>query len=138
MVVSILGIISTVLIFPLLNFKDRQNLDKDASAVEVFLREALIYTLASQADSQYGVKVTSSELFLFRGDVWSEEEVVKSYVLAESNEISSVDLQSGGDEVVFQRLTGQTDDHGQIVVSAKEDPTRSRIIELSAWGVIEI
>jgi len=137
-VIAILIIISALTFASFFNLDDRQALDVSVKQIDSFLEEARSLTLASKDASQYGVHFDTESITRFRGSVYSEtdpDNVVSN--LHNKIQISDVSLSGGGNEVIFDRLTGNTSQSGTITISLKSDPTQTRIITIEATGIVQ-
>ncbi len=134
MVLAILGIISSLLLSVFFNLNRYRALERDAAEVRAYLEEARIYTQGSHHASSYGVRFEEGSVELFRGDSWEERhESIKDHDLDPSVSISVEGL-NGNNEVVFQRLFGEPDVSGEIILSGFG---RDIIIDLLSSGFVE-
>ena len=134
--IAILGIIGAVAITSLSSLRGAQALkNSTASTVSVF-HEARARTLASESASSYGVHIGTTELVLFQGAAYVAGNTGNKRVsLDDGVTISSISLAGGGTDVVFNRLTGGTNQNGTFVIVGTT-PTAQKTITISKTGLI--
>jgi Tfp pilus assembly protein FimT len=119
-------------------FNKSQNIKGAVSEISSELDEARALTLASYDNTVYGVHIESDKVTLFKGDTYSsvsaDNEVTE---LSPRVSISGISLSGGGDDVIFQRLTGKTDQYGTLTVSLISDITETKVITIQESGIIE-
>jgi len=134
-VVSIIGILLGVMLWPFSNFRDEKLLDGAAEDILTLLDEARTRTLSSDGASPYGVYFESGRITLFKGAVFNAAAPDNKEVSIHNRlTISGITLAGGVVSVVFKRLTGATDQSGAVTVSLATDNSRQRVITVSAAG----
>lgn len=104
-----------------------------------FLQEARAKTLSSDSASVYGVHFETNKFVFFAGNTYNPlDSSNKDRLLPPTVEMSPTNLNGGGDDVIFKRLTGETDQYGTITLRLTSDPTTTRIIEISSTGLANI
>src|SRR3989338_6463803 len=102
----ILAIMSVGVFF---SFRPQNVLESDARRVESVLRLARTRTLSSLNSSNFGVHMEATQAVLFEGSTYdSGDPDNKVFTLAAANEVYDISLAGGGDDVVFDKLTGTT------------------------------
>lgn len=121
-VLGILAIITTLIFNTFVDFRRKKALEADTKMVVEVLIEARNQTLTSQNSSQYGVHFSLSpvpQIVLFAGATYVANAVTnKVYPLASTDNILTVTLVGGGSNIVFNRLTGETNQSGTIILSS--------------------
>ena len=85
------------------------------------LQEARSNTLSSKDFSQYGVHFEEQKVVLFKGAIFTEPNSNNKEVKISSPvEIYNISLNGGGSNVVFQKLTGKTNEYGTISFQSPE------------------
>lgn len=136
-------IVLIALAFPAFRYFQKES-DLNNSAEEIIntLRLAQNKTLASEEDSQWGIYFSTStdphQYTLFKGANFisratSSDEIQK---LPKSVEIYEINLVSGGSEVVFNRVRGETNQFGQVSIRLKTDPTKTKTIYIENSGQV--
>ena len=101
------------------------------------LRLARSQTLASKNATQYGVHFSPSGITLFSGSSYvasASTNVV--FLLHPGDTISSIAISSGGEDIIFDRLTGATADAGTVTVSSP-DSSLSKSVTIYGTGLIQ-
>lgn len=138
MVVAIMGILVTIIITSFSTLNKAQALDKSARQGASILNQARMLTLSSKEDSVYGVHFESSEITLFKGGSYSSND--PDNIISPLNSIVSItniNLSGGGVDVIFGRLTGNTNTPGTVTFSL-DSSTATKTISVSGTGLIEI
>lgn len=104
-----------------------------------YLQEARAKTLSSDSASAYGVHFETTKFVLFTGDTYDPlDSSNKDRPLPSTVEISAIILTGLGDEIIFKRLTGETDQSGTITIRLTSDPSVTRVIEIASTGLATI
>ena len=134
-VLAILVLLGTLALKPLATFRAKEALDASVTQVLSILHEARESTLASKDDTVYGVHFESLRVVLFAGATYSEgAQTNKEYELPSSVEISTINI-VGGSNVVFERLTGETSNTGEVVLSGVNYDVGERTITIKSTGL---
>ena len=148
-VLTIVGIliILTGMAVPAFRFFGRES-DLNNSAEEIIntLRLAQNKTLASEGASQWGVyfstTTTPHQYILFEGSSFASRATSSDEVhqLSKSIEIYEIDLW-GGNEVVFEKVTGYTSSTsqiGKVSLRLKDEPLKTKTIYAENSGLISL
>ena len=104
-----------------------------------FLQDARAKTLSSVNTSVYGVHFETSQFVLFVGDTYNPlDSSNKVRALPSSVEISSILLNGVGDDAIFKRLTGETDNGGTVTFRQTSNPTVTKVIEILLTGLVGV
>ena len=136
--VSVIVVLAT-LSFQVFNvFIKRQALDKDTQKIVSMLKEARSATLASRANSVYGVHFVATRTVMFRGTVFIESDSNnRELSLNPRVQITATNLNGGGSDIIFDRLTGATDQYGSITLSLVASTSITKIISIEETGIVE-
>jgi len=137
-VASVIAILAAISYQTFFDTNRMQALEKDRDIVLSTLERARSLTLSSSGDRQYGVHIENNRVILFPGnnyDVSDPENAVES--LNALVTIASSSIKGGGNDIVFERLTGKTLQSGTIGVSLIADPSREYIIVVHDTGLVE-
>lgn len=119
--------------------RDHVNLGLAVDDSMSFLQEARAKTLSSESASVYGVHFETNKVVLFTGDTYNPlNPANENRNLSVPVEISNILLNGGAVDVVFKRLTGETDAHGTVTLRFSSDPTITRIILIEPTGLAHI
>ena len=138
-VVSIIIIAAGIVLGPLADFYAATQLEGVAEEGLSLLLKAKAQTLSSQGGSRYGVHFETSRMVVFQGTVFTngasgnEEVPIPSKV-----EIASIIINGGGGDVIFKRLTGETDHYGAITFRLITNPIKTRVITIHPTGGITL
>ena len=148
-VLTIVGIliVLTGMAVPAFRFFGRES-DLNNSAEEIIntLRLAQNKTLASEGASQWGVyfstTTTPHQYILFEGSSFASRATSSDEVhqLSKSIEIYEIDLW-GGNEVVFEKVTGYTSSTsqiGRVSIRLKDEPSKTKTIYVENSGLISL
>ncbi len=137
-IILILSVIATV---TFRTFQKEAKLDNAAGAVVNILRIAQNKTLTSEGDSRYGVYFDTSlsphRYILFKGNTYASREIAfdKIYSLPSTVEIFQINLPVGS-EIVFNRLTGTTDQPGSISLGITTETDKTKVVYVESSGQI--
>jgi prepilin-type N-terminal cleavage/methylation domain-containing protein len=136
-VIAIIAAVSTIAVYFFGNLNKAELLKKDADSLVAFIRNARLFTISSKNASQYGVHLEANKAVLFQGSVYTpggEEERIHEF--SNNVEISTYSLNMGGQDIVFKRLTGFTDNYGTVKIQLK-DGSASTTITILGTGVVK-
>lgn len=137
-----IAIISVVVAFTSAGFSrfyKSNNLGSDTHNTLSQINEARAKSISSEGASQYGVHFNATSSTLFKGVIFifgdsNNDEIIFS----QSIEISNISLNGGGSDIVFKRLTGETDEYGTVTLRQKSDTSKTKIIEIKESGIAEV
>lgn len=136
-VVFILVIIVTLSSSAFLRFNKRQELNATVADVRSVLEEARALTLASKNNLTYGVHFESDEITRFSGSTYAPSSPDNKMTKIPSRIIATTSLTGGGQDVLFEKLTGKTNNSGTVVLLFASDPSASTTITIYATGIVE-
>ena len=138
-VVGILALLVTLSAKPLLSFYRNIRFQGAVENVLTMLDEARKSTLSSYNSSQYGVHFETNRTVLFRGDTFTEPNPENDeYIFSDIIEISSSTFSGGGDDVVFERITGETANGGVLEIVLLTASSTRKIITIHTSGLVEV
>jgi len=142
-VIGILVILIAISASTFIFFRKESDLNSNSEKIINILRRVQNKTLASEGLSQYGVyfddSVSPHQYTLFKGASYASRDVSfdEIYKLTRNIEIYEIDL-NGGNEVVFEQLTGVATQSGNVSLRLKSDLTETQIIYVENSGLIGI
>ena len=122
-------------------FQKESDLNDSAEEIINILRLAQNKTLASEGASQYGVyfddTTTPHQYTLFKGSNYSSRDSSFDEIrrLPKSIEIYEINL-GGGKEVVLNRVSGETNQSGNIKIRLISDISRTKVIYIEDTGQV--
>ena len=120
------------------NFNKGKAFDAGIQGVVNLLKDAKSSTLASKDATVYGVHFETSRAVFFKGSTFSEPDPFnRVYTMPADIELSSIVINGGGSDIVFDRLTGETEQFGTTTISRISDPSVTKDIVIGATGVVE-
>ena len=141
-VISIIGIILAVATTSLSDFRNSQALRNTADDIISLLNQARSQTLASKNLISYGVHLGLDRATLFAGTSYTESDP-NNQVIMFDNSVVILDGTPGGInlngyevDVIFDRLTGDTDQYGTIILQSNKDINKQKTITINKIGVI--
>ena len=141
-VLVVVGLISLITGTPAFSFKDlniRRPLENGVEDVVTLINEARSLTLSAQAETRYGVHLESEKIVLFSGGSYSSTSPANiTSVLPSTVQIRNISLSGGGENILFDRLTGYTTNYGSLEVYLVASSTDFRTINVSRTGLAEV
>lgn len=135
-VVAILAILTSISLAAFVSYRKSQALKADTENVAGLLAQARSQTVSSKNASAYGVHFTSGSATLFTAPTYSAgaaSNVV--YTLTPGNALTTT-LPGGTSALLFNRITGETNQSGTIEVKITSE-TASSTISIYKTGTIE-
>lgn len=127
---AVIGLLAGLSVPLYQSFDTRNELAITQNMAAQTLREARLRARAADGDSQWGVKIASSSVTLFRGSDYQTRD--SSYDLTFS--LENITGVSGRTEFVFSKLSGRPESAGTVTLSAADDSQRS--VSVNAVGTI--
>lgn len=136
---AILATIVAVILPSLSGFKNQQVLKNTAEDIVSLLNKARMDTLASKNSHYYSVHFESNRAVLFTDGTFNNADATNYSVDFDSNvsipSSGGINLSGGGSDVIFTRLTGDTNKNGNIVIQLNSDNTKTKTITIRKTGV---
>lgn len=133
--ISIISITAVITIISLASLRSRTDLNGNAQNIISILNVARSKTTASEGPSQWGAHFETSLFALFKGATYNvSDSYTKIYNLPSSLELVNISLYGGGVNVVFDRITGQTQNYGSITLRKISEPTNLINITVEQFG----
>ena len=136
---SILFIIISIVVNPFSSFRNRSLLNIEVENILTLINDARSKTLSSFQDSEYGIHFETNRAVFFKGTSFVEPEANNIEIIFNTAiYISDISLTGGGSNLIFNRLTGKTDEDGTITVALTSDVSTNNVITIYATGSTEI
>lgn len=137
--ISVLAILATLTIAGFYSFRSSVNLDEEAEKLVSVLRLAQNKTVASVDGAVYGVRFEANKYILFTGLPYGTSSPSNEiFNLPSGLEISSIGINGGGQEIVFSRLTGGTQNWGEIALRILVEPFRTKTVYIASSGAVSV
>lgn len=130
LVVSMITVLAGIMIPVYQNFQVKNDLDIAANSVASSFHRAKTLATASEGDSQWGVRVQSGSITVFRGTSYAGRNSAFDEIFTVPTTITP----SGLGEVVFDRLTGTALSTGTVTLTALTG--RVRTVAITAKGAV--
>jgi Tfp pilus assembly protein FimT len=140
-IISIIGIISAIVIPNSSDFRKKQALKNTTEDVVSLLNEARNSTLSSKNLNNYGVHFDVDKAILFSGTSFVDASSNKQIDFDSSVNIpedGGINLEGGGNDIVFHRMTGETSEYGTIIIQQINNPSHQNVISINSVGLIEV
>ncbi len=137
--VAIMAMISGVVLASLNNFRAQKTMDAAVEQVLAAFSQAHFDTISSRNDKQYGIHIDTDKVVYFIGPTYTaglSTNVVYRFVVPV--EIVNISLAGGGNEVLFERLSGGTNQSGTFDVRAKSNNSLKTTVTVNGTGAISI
>lgn len=136
--IAIIVLLLSVTFESFMSFKKNRIVAGSAERIAVLLSEARSSTLSSKGGSQYGVHFSSNSATLYQDSYSSTNPENKIVGIDSPGQIEAITLLGGGENVLFNKLTGETSQYGTVTISSTEDQADVRVITISQSGLIEM
>lgn len=134
-VIAIILIISSVVVVRRDGFNSKIDLENTVMSIDSKIKLARSRSISAFNGESHGIHFDSDQIVIFQGDVYIEgDSTNEAFVFSEKNEINIINLTGGGDDLVFKRLTGETENFGNIGISVIGSPSYSRQILINSDG----
>jgi Tfp pilus assembly protein FimT len=140
-VMAILVVILVITVPKINDFRDNQVLKNTTAEAVNLLNEAKTNTLSSKNSTVYGVHFASDSATLFTGATYDSSAITNKTITFDSLvtlPYSNIVLNGSGEDIIFERLTGNTNNYGTITLQLIGDATKQKVIAVSALGVISL
>lgn len=143
-VIAILAILGAIVVFDFVSFKKTSDLNNNVQEFVSILRLAQNKTLSSENYSQYGVYidtgVSPNQYILFKGIDYGSRPTSfdQVYSLQDNLEFYNISL-GGGNKIVFDRLTGNSENFGTVSIRSKitpDDTSSQKTIYIASSGAV--
>jgi len=117
------------------SFQIRTQLSNTSQEITQTLRYSQSKAMAIEDYSNFGLHFESDKYVLFRGNSYNPTDSYNEvYDLVETLSIS-VNLNGGGNDIIFDRLKGSTSNYGTVTITSVNN--ESKIITVNSLGKIE-
>lgn len=136
-VIFIIVVLASLTIAGFRFFTHQISLDSSVEQIVETLNLAQNKTVASVSESSYGVHFATNSFTLFTGSSYNPADPANEiFDLANEVEIFDIALAGGGQDVIFNRLTGNTKQFGQISLRLVSRPAEIKNIYIESSGKI--
>lgn len=133
---SILALLTMTIFISMSSFRNNKALQMVSEDILSLIDEARGDTLSAKDSYAYGVHFESAKIVLFRGITYSSSDPNnKTIDIDNAVDINSISLTGGGQDILFQRLTGKTNQNGTVMIRLKSDNSKTKTITIEVSGV---
>ena len=118
-VVFLVITLSTLVFYNLSSRRTSQALNNGEDEIVALVNEARGNTISGENGSQYGVHFETKKAILFAGTTYTVgSSTNKEYDFDGAVTINSISLAGGSSDMVFKKLTGDTDQYGTVQITS--------------------
>lgn len=135
-VISVLTFISLITLGFFVDYKRSQGVTQDVELATSVLYKARNDAISSNGSADYGVRLASSSVILFKGSTYvSTQATNQVFLFTSGSVISNVSLVSGGVDIIFNKLTGETAQSGVFMLTTPDGGVKT--ITIYPTGLIQ-
>lgn len=128
--IAIIGLIGGIGMPVYQSFQVRNDLDIVTTTVVQSIRRAQLLSQASDGDTNYGVRVETGTITLFKGASYGARDTTYDEVF----DLPASITPSGVDEIVYEKFTGLPQTIGSIIFTSNTNETRT--ITINSKGTV--
>lgn len=137
--IGIIALIGSLITASFSQFRSRKTLDATVESTLASFSRAHLDTISSLNDKQYGVHIGVDKVVYYIGPTYSSSATTNIlYTLNPSIEIVNITLTGGGNEVLFDKLSGGTSQNGTFLVRVKNNTSQKVAVTINGTGAISI
>ena len=139
-IVIVLGIASILMAVgfsAFTSYRKSESLSKDTDLVVSVLQQARSQTLTGKNATAYGVHFESGAVTLFTGSAYTAGASSNQRYPLSSDITLTTNIEGGGSNVIFERITGETDHYGTSAIRLTSTTLASTTIRVYQTGIIE-
>lgn len=138
-VAAIVLLLSSMALAAFGTFRARKTMDVAVEITVTAFARARLDTISSKEDQQYGVHLDADKAVYFAGTAYDSGAATNIvYALNPILEIGSVTLAGGGNDVLFNRLSGGTNQSGTFEIRLKGDTSIRTLITVNGTGAVTL
>lgn len=136
--IVIISILASIVALNLSVFRESQALNNGLDEVKTLLNQARSKTQGAENGVVYGVHLESDKAVLFAGDTYTDGAPGNLTVRFDPTvAIDSISLLGGGSDVVFDAITGNTEESGTFIVKRVSTTSGEKTVTVSPTGLID-
>lgn len=135
--IAIIGIIASIVSLNLGSFRTTQGISNASDEIIALVNQARSRTLAAEGGTNYGVHFDTTDAVLFAGSTYVPGAAGNIVVTLDPTvRISLVELEGAGPDVVFDLLTGDTQNYGTLAVGQEGTSVGQKTLTIQKTGAI--
>ncbi|HBG81529.1 TPA: hypothetical protein DDW69_01670 [candidate division CPR2 bacterium] len=111
-VVSVIGLLSISAASGYLNYQKSTEIKENSGQVAAFMREAQSNATSQKLNKKWGVNLNNDGLQMTLFDDSMAGENKRYYNLPKQLKFDSVSINGGGNDIIFDKMTGETSNYG--------------------------
>lgn len=137
--ISIITLMSALVYVPFNDFRAQKTLDASVEKILAAFSQAHLDTISSKNNYQYGVHIAAGEVVYFVGPTYATGTATNLvFTLHPAIEIFDISLNGGGSDVLYQRLSGATNQNGTFQLRPKGRLNMVATITVNKTGATSI
>ncbi len=137
-VVAIMSILFQISITAFFSMTKHQSLDKDVESAYSYLLKARNQTINGESGMSYGVRFSSTSVYLFQGTAYTVGSTTAVYEFANKTYMDTISLSGGAYDLYFRKLTGAPSATGTIIFKISTDSTLQKRMLIHGSGLVEV
>lgn len=134
--VSIITLLGAASLVSFINSRRIRELDSSGQNVLSILRLAQSRALAGEENDVWGVRLELARFILFRGPAFAGSPSAEIHQLPAAIEIANIALAGGGQEIIFQKITGRTEQSGTFELRVTDDAAKIFSVTVDSSGKV--
>ncbi len=134
--ISIITLLGTLGLVSFINSRNVRELATQTQNLVSLLRLAQARTLAGDGNAPWGIHLTQNSYTLFRGPSFAAASFTENYPVPQNLELVDTALAGGGPDVIFKRITGETDTYGTFTVRVQSNHALASSIRIDPSGKV--
>ena len=135
--IAIIVTLASIVALNLGTFRETQGISNATDEIIALVNQARARTLAADGGTNYGVHFGVQDAVLFAGSSYTPGTTGNITVtLDPSVELDAVSLAGGGQDVIFDMLTGETEEYGTVAIRRLPDTVGEKTLTIEKTGAI--
>ncbi|MEK7120469.1 MAG: type II secretion system protein [Patescibacteria group bacterium] len=122
--IAILVLLSTIILSALRLLSGREKISTEAKKVIVAIEEARAKTISGEGGQRFGVYIMPNQLIIYEHPYLENNPNNKVLYLEGGISISSYTISGGGNQILFNKISGETNNDGTITLLSKSGDTK--------------
>lgn len=136
--IAIFAIMLSIAVAVTKSFSNTVNLNNSGKIIGTNIKLAKTRSIGALNNINYGVHFESDRVTVFAGDVFDvSDSSNKISELSDDVEIYDINLNGGGSDLVFSRLTGATNNFGNIGIRLVNNPSETKQVIINQEGQVD-
>lgn len=135
-VIFVVSIILSIAMISGRSFNDSINLENTAKSIDMKIKLAKSRSISALNGTNHSVHFETDRIVVFEGDTFDDSALTNEvFVFSDNIKINiPVNLSGGGNNLIFDRLIGSTDNPGNIDIEVISDPSKTKQIVINSDG----